>query len=176
MPDAVRGAYAGLFGQAGRDPAARLEEMAAASAGELPGAAADRLGRDCERLEIEGRAERAVVAASAQADLLILARDGDRARPGPARPEEPGQDHPVRRRSRRVPGPAGLAGVRARRRHHSPAATPPFPAGPLNPRNPDTATCMTSRKHVTVTVLPRTGELDVPILHCHGRSVVSGAG
>jgi nucleotide-binding universal stress UspA family protein len=83
VPDAVRGAYAGLFGRAGRDPAARLEEMAAASAGELLRAAADRLGRDCERLEIEGRAERAVVAASAQADLLIVARDGDRARLGP---------------------------------------------------------------------------------------------
>ena len=83
VPDAVRGAYAGLFGRAGRDPAVRLEEMAAASAGELLGAAADRLGRDCERLEIAGRAERAVVAASAQADLLIVARDGDRARLGP---------------------------------------------------------------------------------------------
>jgi nucleotide-binding universal stress UspA family protein len=83
VPDAVRGAYAGLFGRAGPDPAARLEEMAAASAGELLGAAAERLGRDCERLEIAGRAERAVVAASAQADLLIVARDGDRARLGP---------------------------------------------------------------------------------------------
>jgi hypothetical protein len=36
------------------------------------GAAADRLGRPCERLEVQGRAERAVVAASAQA-----ARFGD---------------------------------------------------------------------------------------------------
>jgi hypothetical protein len=38
-----------------------------------------------------------------------------------------------------VSGSAGLARVRARRRHHSPAATSPFPAGPLNLRNPDTA-------------------------------------
>ena len=50
VPDAARGAYAGLFGRAGRDPGSRLEEMAAASA---------------------------------RADLLILARDGDQTRLGP---------------------------------------------------------------------------------------------
>ena len=71
-PDAVHGAYAGLLGRAGRDPGSRLEEMAAASAGELVEAAAARLARACQRLE-----------ASAQADLLIVARDGDRARLGP---------------------------------------------------------------------------------------------
>ena len=38
---------------------------------------------DLARLEIAGRPERAVVAASARADLLIVARDGDRARLGP---------------------------------------------------------------------------------------------
>jgi nucleotide-binding universal stress UspA family protein len=83
VPDAVHGAYAGLLGRAGPDPGSRLEEMAAVSAGELLEAAAGRLGWPCERLEIAGRAERAVVAASAQADLLIVARDGDRARLGP---------------------------------------------------------------------------------------------
>jgi nucleotide-binding universal stress UspA family protein len=72
VPDAARGAYAGLFGRAGR-----------ASASELLAAAADRLGRPCEKLDVQGRAERAVVAASAQADLLIAARDGDRSRLGP---------------------------------------------------------------------------------------------
>src|SRR5260370_30296728 len=62
------------------------------------------------------------------------------------RPEEPGQGRPVCRRSRRVPGSAGLARVRSRRGHHSPAATSPFPAGTspfparsVNLRNPDTA-------------------------------------
>ena len=40
VPDAVRGAYAGLFGRAGRDPATRLEQMAATSASELLAAAA----------------------------------------------------------------------------------------------------------------------------------------
>jgi nucleotide-binding universal stress UspA family protein len=87
VPDAVHGAYAGLFGRGGRDPGTRLEEMAATSASGLLAAAAARLrqglGQDCERLEIAGRAERAVVAASAQADLLIVARDGDRSRLGP---------------------------------------------------------------------------------------------
>ena len=83
VPDAVHGAYAGLLGRAGPDPGSRLEEMAAVSAGELVEAAAARLGRPSERLEITGRPERAVVAASAQADLLIVARDGDRARLGP---------------------------------------------------------------------------------------------
>jgi hypothetical protein len=81
VPDAVRGAFAGLLRRTGPDPGSRLEEMAATSAGELLEAA--RLGRACERLEIAGRAERAVVAASARADQLIVARDGDRARLGP---------------------------------------------------------------------------------------------
>jgi nucleotide-binding universal stress UspA family protein len=86
VPDAARGAYAGLFGRghrAGDDPGTRLEQLAATSAGELLEAAAGRLGRDCERLEIQGRPERAVVAASADADLLVVARDGDRSRLGP---------------------------------------------------------------------------------------------
>jgi nucleotide-binding universal stress UspA family protein len=83
VPDAARGAYAGLFGRHGHDPGIRLDEMAAASAGELLDAAASRLGRACERLEVHGRPERAVVAASADADLLVVARDGDRTRLGP---------------------------------------------------------------------------------------------
>jgi nucleotide-binding universal stress UspA family protein len=83
VADAVRGAYAGLLGRRARDPAVRLEEMTAAGAGELLGAAAARLGRSCDRLELEGRTERVVVSASAGADLLIAARDGDQARLGP---------------------------------------------------------------------------------------------
>jgi nucleotide-binding universal stress UspA family protein len=86
VPDAAHGAYAGLFGRghrAGDDPGTRLEKMAATSAGDLLEAAAARLGRRCERLEIQGRPERAVVAASADADLLVVARDGDRDRLGP---------------------------------------------------------------------------------------------
>ncbi len=82
-PDAARGAYAGLFGRGARDPAPRLAREAAAAAARLLQAAADRLARDCGQLELEGRTERVVVAASAQADLLIVARDGDQARLGP---------------------------------------------------------------------------------------------
>ena len=83
VPDAARGAYLGLFGRGGRDPGARIDELAAASAGELLEAAARRLGRGCERVEIQGQAERTVVRASADADLLVMARDGDRSRLGP---------------------------------------------------------------------------------------------
>jgi nucleotide-binding universal stress UspA family protein len=81
--DAARGAYLGLLGRGGRDPGARFDEVAAAAAADLLEAAARRLGRPCERLEIQDHSERAVVAASAQADLLIVARDGDRSRLGP---------------------------------------------------------------------------------------------
>lgn len=86
VADAAHGAYLGLFGRGrgvGRDPGARLDEMATASAGDLLARAADRLGRGCEKLEIHGHTERSVVAASAQADLLVMARDGDRSRLGP---------------------------------------------------------------------------------------------
>jgi nucleotide-binding universal stress UspA family protein len=81
--DAVHGAYLGLFGRSGRDPGVRLDELEAASAAELLEAAARRLGRRCERVELHGQAERTVVAASPGADLLIMARDGDRSRLGP---------------------------------------------------------------------------------------------
>ncbi|MDQ2814910.1 MAG: universal stress protein [Actinomycetota bacterium] len=83
VADAAHGAYLGMFGRGGRDPGARLDELATASASDLLEAAADRLGRDCDKAEINGPAERSVVAASAQADLLVMARDGDRSRLGP---------------------------------------------------------------------------------------------
>jgi nucleotide-binding universal stress UspA family protein len=84
-PGAAHGAYAGLLGRGHpeRDPGPRLAELAATSAGDLLAAAAQRLGRDCTTVERRGRAEREVVAAAAGADLLIVARDGDRSRPGP---------------------------------------------------------------------------------------------
>jgi nucleotide-binding universal stress UspA family protein len=81
--DAAHGAYRGLLGRAGHDPGDRLEALASASAADLIEAAARRLGRPCERREIHDQTERAVVAASATADLLIVARDGDRSRLGP---------------------------------------------------------------------------------------------
>jgi nucleotide-binding universal stress UspA family protein len=81
--DAARGAYLGLFGRGGGDPGPELAELATASAGGLLAAAAGRLGRPCDRRALSGQAERVVVSASADADLLIVARDGDRARLGP---------------------------------------------------------------------------------------------
>ena len=84
-PAAARGAYAGLLGRGrpGRDPGRLVEELGAASARELLDAAAGRLSRPCAQVERRGRAEREVVAAAEGADLLILARDGDRTRLGP---------------------------------------------------------------------------------------------
>lgn len=86
VPEAVQGAYAGLLGRHGRpDPGRQIAEYATESAGELLAAAAARLGRPCSRAERRGRTEREVVAAVAaeDADLLILARDGDGTRLGP---------------------------------------------------------------------------------------------
>ncbi|MFG2191823.1 universal stress protein [Streptomyces sp. NPDC048639] len=82
---AGHGAYAGLLGRGHpeRDPGTRLEHLAAASAEDLLTAAADRIGRPCTRLERTGRVEREVVAAAEDAELLILARDGDRSHLGP---------------------------------------------------------------------------------------------
>lgn len=85
VPGAARGAYAGLLGRARpeRDPGGALEHLAAASAERLLADAAARLGRPCTRTVRSGKVEREVVAAAASGDLLILARDGDRAHLGP---------------------------------------------------------------------------------------------
>ena len=49
VPGAAHGAYAGLLGRGRpeRDPGTRLQQLAAASAQQLLGAAAERLGRPC---------------------------------------------------------------------------------------------------------------------------------
>ncbi|MGW6886370.1 universal stress protein [Streptomyces sp. PAN_FS17] len=85
VADAAHGAFAGLLGRGHpeRDPGTRVEHLAAASAESLLQAAAERLGRPCARVERTGRVEREVVAATEGAELLVLARDGDRARLGP---------------------------------------------------------------------------------------------
>ena len=82
---AGHGAYAGLLGRGRpeRDPGTRMEALAGVSAGELLDAAARRLALPCARDERRGRVEREVVLAADGADLLILARDGDRSRLGP---------------------------------------------------------------------------------------------
>jgi nucleotide-binding universal stress UspA family protein len=85
VPGAARGAYAGLFGRGRpeRDPGTRLQQLAAGSAQQLLEAAAERLARPCALVERSGRIEREVVAVCDGADLLILARDGDRTHLGP---------------------------------------------------------------------------------------------
>ncbi|MET7682423.1 universal stress protein [Streptomyces sp. NPDC005423] len=85
VPGVARGAFAGLLGRgrAERDPGTLLADLGGASAAALLDAAAERLGRPCTRLERTGRVEHEVVAAAGDADLLVLARDGDRARLGP---------------------------------------------------------------------------------------------
>ncbi|MEE1768102.1 universal stress protein [Streptomyces sp. JV185] len=79
VPGAAHGAFAGLLGRGHgeRDPGTQLEHLAAASADQLLAQAAQRLGRSCARVERE------VVAAAGGADLLVLARDGDRTHLGP---------------------------------------------------------------------------------------------
>ncbi|MHC5700939.1 universal stress protein [Streptomyces tirandamycinicus] len=81
----ARGAFAGLLGRGRRedDPGDRVEGLGADSAARLLALAAERFGRPCTRRERSGRAEREVVAAAEDADLLVLARDGDRGHLGP---------------------------------------------------------------------------------------------
>jgi nucleotide-binding universal stress UspA family protein len=82
----VRDMRAGLLGRGswGRDPADAVGETVAAAGAALLRAAERRLdGRGVHSLIRTGRPEREAVAACAEADLLILARDGDHRRLGP---------------------------------------------------------------------------------------------
>ncbi|MEO6085761.1 MAG: universal stress protein [Umezawaea sp.] len=85
VPGAAHGAFAGLMGRGHpeRDPGHRLEELAAAAAAELLRVAAEELGLPATTTDRHGRPEEQVIAAAEFADLLIVARDGDRARLGP---------------------------------------------------------------------------------------------
>ncbi|MES4887981.1 universal stress protein [Streptomyces sp. NPDC096012] len=94
VPGLAHGAFAGLLGRGrstghradgswGSDPGDLMDALGAGSAAELLAAAAERLGRPCATEERSGRVEREVVAAAEGADLLVLARDGDRSRLGP---------------------------------------------------------------------------------------------
>lgn len=85
IPGAAHGAYAGLLGRGHpeRDPGNRVAGLAAASAADLLDAAARRLGSPCTRTERRGHAETEVTATARDADLLIMARDGDHSHPGP---------------------------------------------------------------------------------------------
>jgi nucleotide-binding universal stress UspA family protein len=84
LAEQASGARTGLWGRgSGRDPGIRVLEIARESTTAMLSAAADRLGRPARTELREGRVEREVTAAAADADLLVLARDGDLARLGP---------------------------------------------------------------------------------------------
>ncbi|MGC3993440.1 MAG: universal stress protein [Propionicimonas sp.] len=78
------GARTGLWGRgSGRDPGARVTELARESTRAMLDAAVARLGREAATVLREGRVEREVTAAATEADVLVLARDGDLSRLGP---------------------------------------------------------------------------------------------
>src|SRR5579859_2636068 len=84
--EVVQGLRAGLLG---RHPPPPHEERGAVrtisdeAAEALLADAQRRLSRPARLLRRRGRAEREVIAAAAENDLLVMARDGDRNRPGP---------------------------------------------------------------------------------------------
>ena len=94
---------AGLLGRRRprRPPHERdLRAISDEEASRLLDAARALLGRDCTTVARRGRVEREVVAGCADADLLVLARDGEHQ----ARPQEPWPAGALRRRPRAVHG------------------------------------------------------------------------
>jgi nucleotide-binding universal stress UspA family protein len=83
----AHGAFAGLMGRGGHrdehDPGSQADTITAEAGHHLLLAAAERLSRPSTAQLRRGRIEREVVDASDGADLLIVARDGDRRRLGP---------------------------------------------------------------------------------------------
>ena len=81
----ARGAFAGLLGRGhpDRDPGLQVDDLLARAAHELLANASARLIRASTQELRRGRVEREVVAAAEAADLLVVARDGDRTRLGP---------------------------------------------------------------------------------------------
>src|SRR4051812_44475682 len=86
--DVVHGAFAGLLGRSHptRDPSRQMKALDAAAAADLLDAAADRLGRSATPPHRHGRVEHEGGHATAGADLLLCAPDGERHRPGPHPP------------------------------------------------------------------------------------------
>jgi hypothetical protein len=80
----ARGARSGLLGRArGPEGPPPMREISESAARALLADAAARLGRSASQVTRRGRVEHEVVSAAAGADLLVLARGGDRTRPGP---------------------------------------------------------------------------------------------
>lgn len=84
LDEVVHGAYGGLLGRGhGHDPSTLMAAMADTAEKELLAAAKERFGRDCETAVRAGHVQHEVVAACADADLLVCARDGEHDHPGP---------------------------------------------------------------------------------------------
>jgi nucleotide-binding universal stress UspA family protein len=81
----ARGARSGLLGRGHHpdSPPEQLRVISETAARTLLADAAALFGRSAEQISLRGRAEHEVVAAAQLVDLLVLARDGDPARPGP---------------------------------------------------------------------------------------------
>ncbi|MFI5914713.1 universal stress protein [Dactylosporangium sp. NPDC051541] len=82
----LAGAWSGLMGRGHRDPGPAMAAVDEAAERDLLNAAAEHLaGRDHETAVRRGRTEHEVIAACNElgADLLVVARDGDRTRVGP---------------------------------------------------------------------------------------------
>jgi nucleotide-binding universal stress UspA family protein len=81
--EAAEAARAGLFGRGIRATAPAAHRIMVEAQAALLDAAEARLDGPARRLARTGRAEREVVTACADADLLVLGRDGDHTRLGP---------------------------------------------------------------------------------------------
>ena len=81
--EASHGAHRGLLGRGYQGTDSRVDEIIDTSADELLAAAAARLNRPCGRIRTHGRPGHEVATAAVDADLLIVARDGDQSHLGP---------------------------------------------------------------------------------------------
>ncbi len=77
------GAFAGLLGRGRREPRDGAQALSTEQATALLAQAQEALGRPCRTTSLSGPTERVITAAAADADWLIIARDGDRSRLGP---------------------------------------------------------------------------------------------
>jgi nucleotide-binding universal stress UspA family protein len=139
---AMRGARLGLLGRWRHttDPAYVLERAVVEAEEALLAAAERRIGRPCARKILRGRPEREVVAACADADLLVLARDGDHSRLGPASLAPPTRfvvDHaPCRVLLVWPDEPPGLATLPPQLPEYPQPPQPPQPQPPQPPDHP----------------------------------------
>jgi nucleotide-binding universal stress UspA family protein len=86
VAEVAHGGFTGLLGrshQHHRDPGRQVEALSAYAADVLLVEATERLGRPAVKLTRHGRVEHEVVAAAAEADLLICGRDGNPNHAGP---------------------------------------------------------------------------------------------